>query len=71
VTSTSPPRAEDPSAEAGLVPETVRIPAGRLQRPDELCASIPIASFRFGRTPVTNREYSFFLARGGAREPPW
>jgi serine/threonine-protein kinase len=53
------------------VPETVRIPAGRLQPSDELRASIPIASFRLGRTPVTNREYSFFLARGGAREPPW
>ncbi len=33
--------------------------------------SIPGASFRLGRTPVTNREFAAFLAAGRAPAPPW
>ena len=40
-----------------LVPETVAIPAGR--------------PYALGRTPVTNSEYSGFLASGRPEAPPW
>ena len=46
------------AASAGiLIPETVAIPAGR--------------PYALGRTPVTNGEYSSFLASGRASPPPW
>lgn len=55
-----------------LVPETVAIPAGCLELLDpQERRRIPIARFRFGRTPVTNAEYAPFLATGRAAEPPW
>jgi sulfatase modifying factor 1 len=49
---------------AAACPEVVRIPAGRL-------GAAAIRSVLLGRTPVTNREYSPFLASGRAPSPPW
>ena len=43
-------------------PETVSIPAAR---------SVGVAAFRLGRTPVTNREYTPFVACGRVAAPPW
>lgn len=54
------------------IPETVPIPGGDLTPPaltDE--GRIRIAPFEFGRTPITNRGYSAFLAAGRVPEPPW
>jgi formylglycine-generating enzyme required for sulfatase activity len=55
------------------VPETVPIPAGRLdlREPDGSTRIVEIPSFRIGRTPVINREYAPFLAAGRAPAPPW
>jgi formylglycine-generating enzyme len=56
-----------------LLPETVPIPAGKLEiRPaDGSPQTVQIASFSIGRMPVTNREYAPFLAAGRAQAPPW
>ena len=52
------------------VPDTVRIPGGRLvQMPAG--PAITIAPFRLGRTAVTNREYSSFVESESVPEPPW
>jgi formylglycine-generating enzyme required for sulfatase activity len=55
------------------VPETVPIPAGRLdlREEDGSARIVGIPSFRIGRTPVINREYAPFLAAGRAQAPPW
>jgi sulfatase modifying factor 1 len=55
-----------------FVPQTVAIPAGTLEvrLADGSARVIEIASFRLGRTPVTNREYACFLAAGRAALPP-
>lgn len=55
-----------------VLPETVPIPAGRLEigERDGSARAVEIAPFLIGRTPITNREYAPFLARGGAA-PPW
>jgi formylglycine-generating enzyme len=54
-------------------PETVLVPAGRLavRTADGTAWAIEVASFRIGRTPVTNREYGPFLDSGRAAAPPW
>jgi sulfatase modifying factor 1 len=55
------------------VPETVPIPAGRLElrEADGAVRTVEIPSFLIGRIPVINREYAPFLAAGRAQAPPW
>ena len=55
------------------VPETVPIPAGRLDLLEAGASlrTVEIPSFRIGRMPVVNREYAPFLAAGLAPAPPW
>jgi formylglycine-generating enzyme required for sulfatase activity len=54
------------------LPEVVAIPAGRLETVGgEARRTIEIRAFRLGRTPVTNRDYSSFLATGRVAPPPW
>lgn len=64
--------AESP-AESFRAPETVPIPAGRVEIRDGDGPPRPVdvAAFRIGRMPVTNAEYAPFVAQGGAAEPPW
>jgi formylglycine-generating enzyme required for sulfatase activity len=52
------------------VPDTVLIPGGGLAGAG-LGPAVSIAPFRLGRTAVTNREYSSFVACESAPEPPW
>jgi formylglycine-generating enzyme len=56
-----------------VLPETVPIPAGRLEASAAGGAPriVEIAPFLFGRTPVTNHEYAPFLAAGRVSAPPW
>lgn len=56
-----------------VLPETVSIPAGRLEASTAGDARriVEIAPFLLGRTPVTNHEYAPFLAAGRAAAPPW
>lgn len=56
-----------------VLPQTVPIPAGRLEirDADGALRTIEIAPFLLARTPVTNREYAPFLASGGVAAPPW
>ena len=55
------------------VPDTVPIPAGRLdlRESDGSARTVEIPSFLIGRMPVINREYAPFLAAGRAQAPPW
>jgi formylglycine-generating enzyme required for sulfatase activity len=68
-------RSELPAVDrkALILPETVPIPAGRLdlREADGSVQSVEIAPFRLGRTAVTNREYAPFLASVRAAAPPW
>ena len=58
--------------ESVIPPETVPIPRGRLVIGEASGqAAVEIAPFLLGRTPVTNREYSGFLASGRAAPPLW
>ncbi len=56
-----------------VLPETVPIPAGRLELRlgDGPARSVEVAPFRLGRMPVTNHEYAPFVASGRASAPPW
>lgn len=61
-----------------VVPATVDVPAGRFVmgsdagRPDEAPPRpVTVAGFRLGTTPVTNAEYTPFVATGRAPAPPW
>jgi sulfatase modifying factor 1 len=62
-----------PDRQALAVPETVPIPAGRLEvrEADGPVRAVPIPAFLIGRMPVVNREYAPFLAAGRAPAPPW
>ena len=67
-----------PSVQARLV-DTVLVPGGsfamgsRDGRPDEQpVRQVTVATFRLGRTPVSNAQYAPFLAESDAAEaPPW
>ncbi len=63
----------DAVPESVIVPATVPIPRGRLAVEEAFGPgrSVEIAPFFLGRTPVSNREYSAFLASGRAAPPPW
>jgi formylglycine-generating enzyme required for sulfatase activity len=59
-------------------PATVFVRGGRFLmgaetgRPDERPArEVEVRPVRFGRTPVTNMQYAWFLALGRVPEPPW
>jgi len=56
-----------------MIPATIAIPSGRLERRDEAAAGsgVEIGPFHLGRTPVINREYASFLSTGRAAPPPW
>jgi len=61
-----------------VVPSTLFVPGGRFSmgseagRADERPAhEVDVRPLRFGRTPVTNMEYAWFLASGRVPEPPW
>ncbi len=56
-----------------IVPEIVLVPRGKLgvEEAPGTDRGVEIAPFLLGRTPVTNREYSAFLATGRAARPPW
>ncbi len=61
-----------------ILPSTLFVPGGRFSmgsedgRADERPAhEVDVRPLRFGRTPVTNMEYAWFLAAGRAPEPPW
>lgn len=58
------------------VPATVPIPAVRIRQSGSPGGDLEILGFRFGRTPVTRREYAAFLdsdevKRAGTTPPPW
>lgn len=55
------------------LPETIRIPAGRLEFRDSggESRSLEVASFRLGRTPVTNAEYAPLVVSHRVSPPPW
>jgi sulfatase modifying factor 1 len=64
--------------QATHAPAMVFVPGGRFLmgsesgRPDESpVREVEVRPLRFGRTPVTNMEYAWFLAAGRAPEPPW
>ncbi len=64
--------------QATHAPATVFVPGGRFLmgsesgRPDEAPVhEREVRPLRFGRTPVTNMEYAWFLSAGRAPEPPW
>jgi formylglycine-generating enzyme required for sulfatase activity len=63
--------------QASHAPATVFVPGGRFLmgsagRPDESPVhEVEVRPLRFGRTPVTNLEYAWFLSAGRAPEPPW
>lgn len=56
-----------------VLPETILVPAGRLESGEAggAAAIVEIAPFFLGRTPVTNREYAPFVASGCVAAPPW
>lgn len=63
---------------AESLPETVFVPGGRFAmgcetgRPDEAPVhEAQVRPLRFGRTPVTNLAYAWFLATDRVPEPPW
>lgn len=64
--------------QATHAPAMVFVPGGRFLmgsesgRPDESpVREVEVRPLRFGRTPVTNMEYAWFLSAGRAPEPPW
>lgn len=67
-----PPR-DASSPGSRIAPSLAAIPGGRhlVRRPDGSPASVEIAPFFLGRTPVTNLEYACFLESGRAEAPPW
>jgi formylglycine-generating enzyme required for sulfatase activity len=56
-------------------PATVFVPGGRFSLGSTTRSAtvreVEVRPLRFGRTPVTNMEYAWFLAAGRAPEPPW
>jgi sulfatase modifying factor 1 len=62
--------AETPDRAKIFIPDSVLVPAGRHVNAQGGPA-ISVAPFLLGRTAVTNREYSSFVAFASAPEPPW
>jgi formylglycine-generating enzyme required for sulfatase activity len=63
---------------SACAPSTLFVPGGRFLMGCELGPEderppreIDVRPLRFGRTPVSNMEYAWFLGAGRAPEPPW